>query len=313
MKAVVVDPKAPGHLKLGEAPDPRPDSNQAVLRVRALSLNRGEVRRSQAAEAGTRIGWDIAGVIEQAAKDGSGPKVGTRVVGISRAMHGWAERCALPTRDLAPIPEALSFEEAATLPVAGLTALYGLERGNRLLANRVLITGASGGTGWFACGLARLMGATVVAHVRKEEHVDMVREAGAHEVVVHPEGEGIEQHGPYRLIFDGVGGALLTRILPLLMPSGRAVLYGVTAGTEATLTIRTLMMTGNGRIEGFYLFPETERVAARDGLARLGALMADGRLHMHIDVQEDWSTVGETAQALLDRRYPGKAVLTLPD
>lgn len=311
MRAVLVDHEAPGHLAIGEAPAPEPDSHEAVVAVRAVSLNRGEVRRAQSGPAGRAIGWDVAGVVEQPARDGSGPPRGTRVVGISGAMRGWAEHCALPTRDLAPLPDTVGFEEAATLPVAGLTALYGLERGERLLASRVLVTGASGGTGWFACGLARLMGATVVAHVRRVDQEALVREAGAHEIVAHPDGDGLEAHGPYRLIFDGVGGDLLSRLLTLLDGDGRCIIYGVTAGTEAKLSVRHMMDTGRGRVEGLRLFRDAECEAAGKGLVRLGALLADGRLRPHISVREEWSHVGTVAEALLARRYPGKAVLTV--
>jgi len=312
MQAVCVDHSAQGHLAIQSVPDPQPDAGEAIVRVRAVSLNRGELRRAEAGTAGMRIGWDLAGVVEQPARDGTGPAAGSRVVGFSRAMLGWAEHCAVPTHELAVMPDAVSFEDAATLPVAGLTALYGLERGERLLGSRVLVTGASGGTGLFACTLARLMGATVVAHVRRVEHEALVREAGAHEVVVHAEGAGVEEHGPYRLIFDGVGGALLSRLMPLLEPAGRCVIYGVTAGAEATLPIRALMGTGSGRVEGFHLYRESEHEHASRGLGRLLALLADGRLRTHIAVREDWSAVGRTAVALIERRYTGKAVLTLP-
>jgi NADPH:quinone reductase-like Zn-dependent oxidoreductase len=311
MKAVCVDHKAPGHLTIGEAPEPQPDSHQAIVRVQAVSLNRGELRRAEGGEAGMRIGWDLAGTIDQAAADGSGPPAGTRVVGFSKAMRGWAERCAVPTRELAPIPDGVSLEDAATLPVAGLTALYGLERGERLLASPVLVTGASGGTGLFAVTLAARMGARVVAHVRRADQEALVREAGAHEVVVHPEGEGVERHGPYRLILDGVGGALLTRLMPLLMEDGRCVIYGVTAGPEAALAIRPLMVTGRGRVEGFFLYREAEVEPASRGLARLLALLADGRLRTRIEVHEDWSQVGPVAERLIGRKFSGKAVLTL--
>lgn len=311
MKAVLVDPNATGHLALGQAPEPQPDSHEAVVSVRAISLNRGEVRRAQGAPAGRPIGWDLAGVVEQVARNGSGPPHGARVVGLSGAMRGWAERCAVPTRDLAVLPDAVDFEEASTLPVAGLTALYGLERGERLLASRVLITGASGGAGWFGCGLARLMGATVVAHVRRADQVAGAREAGAHEVVAHPEGEGLEAHGPYRLILDGVGGPLVSRLITLLDADGRCILYGVTAGTEATLSVRHMMDTGIGRVEGFRLYRDVEFEAAGKGLGRLATLLADGRLSPHISVRENWSQVGTVAEALLARSYPGKAVLTV--
>src|SRR5207237_5924417 len=76
--AVVVDPDAPGRLVLMPVPEPEPDRDEAIVRVRAISLNRGEVRRSTMAAAGWRPGWDLAGVIERTAADGSGPKVGER-------------------------------------------------------------------------------------------------------------------------------------------------------------------------------------------------------------------------------------------
>ena len=311
MKAVCVDHGALGHVAIADVPEPQPDSHEALVRVQAVSLNRGEVRRAEAGQPGMRIGWDLAGVVEQPAQDGSGPKAGARVVGFSKAMRGWAQRCAVPAQALAELPAGVACEDAATLPVAGLTALYGLERGERLLGSRVLVTGASGGTGLFACTLAALMGAHVVAHVRRKEQEPLVRDAGAHEVVAHPQGEGVERHGPYRLIFDGVGGALLSRLAPLLDADGRCVVYGVTAGQEATLAIRTLMTTGRGRIEGFHLYRESELEPAGRGLARLLSLLADGRLRTHIEVREDWQAVGRVAEALIARRYLGKAVLTV--
>src|SRR5207302_4408646 len=79
--AVVVDPEAPGRLVIRPVPEPTADRGEALVRVHAISLNRGEVRRSGMAAAGWRPGWDLAGVIERAASDGSGPAVGTRVVG----------------------------------------------------------------------------------------------------------------------------------------------------------------------------------------------------------------------------------------
>ena len=124
------------------------------------------------------IGWDVVGVVEAPARDGSGPAKGTRVVGISRRMQGWAELIALPTTDIAAIPDKVSDADAATLPVAGLTALYALERCERLLASRVLITGATGGVGYFACQLARLMGAHVTAVLRRTNQEALAKSLG---------------------------------------------------------------------------------------------------------------------------------------
>lgn len=311
MKAIVVNPNAPGALEIGEIAEPAADSNEAVVRVTAFSLNRGELRRAQQAEPGTQIGWDIAGVIESAARDGSGPAQGRRVVGFSRRMQGWAERVALPSHSIAAIPDAVSDEDAATLPVAGLTALYALERCERLLASRVLITGARGGVGYFACQLARLMGAHVTAQIRRGEHEAIVRAAGADAVVVSADGEGLDEIGTFRSVIDGVGGPLLAKLLSLLEESGRAVLYGVSAGMETPFAIRDLMLTGDGRIEGFYLYRECDIESAAKGLTRLLALLADGRLQTLVPVTGAWSETGAVAEALIARNFPGKAVLTI--
>src|SRR2546422_186277 len=142
-RAVVVDPEAPGRLVIKPVPDPMPDRDEAIVRVRAISLNRGEVRRAGMAAAGWRPGWDLAGEVERAAADGSGPRAGARVVGML-GEGAWAERVAVPTHALAELPEKVTFSQAATFPVAGLTALYSLAKGGLLLDRRVLVTGATG-------------------------------------------------------------------------------------------------------------------------------------------------------------------------
>ena len=226
MKAVVANPAVTGCLEIGDVAAPVADSNEALVAVTTISLNRGELRRAEAAEAGMQIGWDLAGIVQSAARDGSGPAEGTRVVGFSRRMQGWAEQVALPTRDLAAIPDTVSDQDAATLPVAGLTALYALERCERILGNRVLITGASGGVGYFACQLGLLMGGHIVAHLRRPDYADMVRGTGVQEVVVSEDAAGIAEQGRFRSIIDGVGGPLLASLIAALEEGGRAILYG---------------------------------------------------------------------------------------
>jgi NADPH:quinone reductase len=311
MKAVLTNANVTGCLELGEMADPVADSNEAVIAVTAFSLNRGELRRAEAAPAGTQIGWDLVGVVKTAAGNGSGPREGQRVVGFSRRMQGWAQYVALPTTNIAVIPDAVSDNDAATLPVAGLTALYALERCERLLGSKVLVTGASGGVGYFACQLGRLMGAQVTAQLRRPDFEDMVRATGIDEVVVSADGAGLEAHGKFRSIIDGVGGPMLSTLLSQLDDGGRAILYGVSAGQETNLAVRDLMLTGDGRIEGFYLYRETEIESATKGLDRLLALLADGRLTTHVPVTGNWETIGETAAQLIGRDFAGKAVLTI--
>ncbi len=311
MRAIVANPQAPACLEIAEIDAPAADSTEALVRVSAFSLNRGEIRRAAAAPAGMQIGWDIAGVVEQAARDGSGPANGQRVVGFSRRMQGWAELVAIPTRDLAVIPDGVSDADASTLPVAGLTALYALERCERLLGSRVFITGSTGGVGYFACQLGKLMGAHVIAHVRRAEQEASVRATGADDVVISPDGSGLAEVGKVRAIIDGVGGPLLSALLPLLDESGRAVLYGVSAGAETALPVRDLMFTGDGRVEGFYLYRESEFETAAKGLDRLLTLLGDGRLKTMVSQTGSWAQISDTAQALIDRGFMGKAVLTI--
>jgi NADPH:quinone reductase-like Zn-dependent oxidoreductase len=256
-----------------------------------------------------QIGWDLVGVVDKAARNGSGPAEGARVVGFSRRMQGWAERVALPTADLAVIPDDVSDSDAATLPVAGLTALYTLERCERLLGSRVLITGASGGVGYFACQLARMMGAEVVALLRRPDFADMVGGLGVAEVVVSADGSDVD--GKFRAIIDGVGGPVLSALLSHLDADGRAILYGVSAGPEATFAVRELMFTGRGRIEGFFLFRESDVEPGSKGLARLLRLLSDKRLATHVSVTGSWQDIGATAQQLIGREFAGKAVLSL--
>src|SRR3954467_10308926 len=120
MRALVVTGEPP-HVELGEVEEPRPLSNEALVEVHAISLNRGEVRRLPEEPPGSVVGWDLAGVVVRPAEDGSGPAEGTRVVGLVQS-GAWAERAVVPVEWVAELPGEVSFAAAAALPVAGLTA-----------------------------------------------------------------------------------------------------------------------------------------------------------------------------------------------
>src|SRR5437763_5736520 len=193
-RVVVVDPAASEKLAIKRVELRDPDRDEVGVRVTAISLNRGETRRAlQVAEPGWRPGWDFAGVVESAAADGSGPKVGTRVVGLLPS-GAWAERVNCRSHAVAALPDGCSDAQAATLPVAGLTALHALRQGGLLLGRKVLVDGATGGVGHLACQLAHAAGAQVWGPVRRERQRAAVAECGA-EIVLGPGLAAAKPHG----------------------------------------------------------------------------------------------------------------------
>ena len=308
IRAVVTDPGSAGHLILTRVDPPQPALNQALVRVEAFSLNRGEVRNAFAAQTSYTPGWDVAGTVERAAVDGSGPAAGARVVGLLNT-GGWSELAAAPTSALAELPESLSFQDAATLPVAGLTALLALEKGGSLLGRRVLVTGASGGVGLFAIQLARRSGAFAVGLNRQARYQPAVREAGADQAVSGEDASPAAPYGPYDLILDSVGGNVLGTALGLLAPGGVCVSYGATTGQDVAFKGGPFFRTGGLSLYGLYVFYEVRSRSASERLARLAGMVAGGLLRPRIEQTGSWETIAETAQRLMNREYLGKAVL----
>jgi NADPH:quinone reductase-like Zn-dependent oxidoreductase len=225
------------------------------------------------------------------------------------SADAWAEQVAVPTNALAELPASVSFEQAAALPVAGLTALYAIEHSGSLLARSVLITAASGGVGLFACRLATLAGARVVGQVRQAPAASLVQEAGADHVVVDENIAAPPAFGPYHLIIDQLGGHMLAEAMTYLAPGGTCVAIGGLTGSKVPLDYARVRQIPDTRLDFFNLFFEFRREPAALGLGRLVRLVSTGKLIPLIGIEADWHEIGRIAQALIDRQFPGKAVL----
>lgn len=314
MQAVVVDPQSPQRVGFRTVERPAPQATEALVRVKAISLNAGEVVYGlRHGQAGTGLGSDLAGVVEQPAAQGPGPARGTRVVGVT-VSGAWAEYVAVPANALAELGPSVSFAQAAALPVAGLTALAAIEQGGSLLARPVLVTGASGGVGLFACRLANLAGAAVVGQVRKSRSGPLVQEAGADHVVVAEDVASAASFGPYQLIVEQLGGQALAEAMTQLAPGGTCVAIGGLAGHKVEIDLARMRRQGGGGVGDaclcfLNLFRALEREPASQGLQRLVHLVGNGKLSPHIGAEADWREIGSVAQALIERQFPGKAVL----
>jgi NADPH:quinone reductase len=303
MLAVVNTPGGSDPIEIREVAEPQPAPNEALVEVRAFSLNRGELRLFQTRPEGWRPGQDTSGVVIRPAANGSGPEAGARVVALTDNA-GWAERAAVPAHRMAVLPDNVLIEEAAALPVAGLTALRTLRHGAPLLGKRVLITGAAGGVGHLATQIAARSGARVTAVVGGPERRRHLR--GADEII-----EGIDKvQGQFALILESAGGSSLADAIAHIDAKGTIVVFGNSSGEPTPFSFRDLAEHPNARIQGFsYFTSEAEERFAPD-LALLVALVADGSLKPHI-VEHSWRELAQIGPQLRDRQIRGKAVFRI--
>ena len=312
VRAVVVDPSSPQGLGLKPVELAAAAPDEVTVRVTAISLNRGEVRRATSqGQAGERPGWDFAGVVEERALNGSGPPVGSRVVGLLPS-GAWAERVRAPSHSVATLPEAVTDAQAATLPVAGLTALHALRQGGLMLGRKVLVDGASGGVGHLAVQLAAASGALAWGQVRQPQFRAAIAEWCGERIVLGGDLKAAAPHGPFHLILDSVGGTALAAALTMLAPGGTCVTFGVSESPTSTIASGEFFRVGGVKVYGLILFHELRRVEpAADGLALLAGLVAGRVLRPHIAIEAPWTDIGGVARQLLDRTFAGKAVLHL--
>ncbi len=312
MRAVRFDRYGPPEvLQVVAVPTPVPGRGAVRVAVHAAAVNPKDVlvRKGKfAVPMGRRwpkaVGYDLAGVVDAVGPGVRGLAVGDRVLGMVQAWAGGAcaEAVVLPADQVAPLPEGLSWVEAAALPLVGLTALQALRDCARLQpGQRVAIHGASGGVGTVAVQIARAMGAHVTATGRAENH-PRLQALGAHATVDYRAVDVLSQ-GPFDVVFDVFGDRRFAEARGALSPQG---VYVSTVPGPRTVAdhLRTRLSRGQ----------RARLVVVRSRRRDLEALMAwvaGGVLRPVVDRVWPLADIAQAHAYLETKRAQGKVVLTV--
>ena len=265
-------------LEIKDLEQPVPKDNEIVLRVCAASVNPLDWRMKT-----ERPGVDVAGEVIAIGRTVTQFKPGDAVFGAGKGA--FAEYvCALEAR-LAPKPEGVSFEQAASVPIAGLTALQALrDKGGLQTGQKVLINGAAGGLGTFAVQIAKSFGASVTG-VCSTKNVELVRSLGADRVIDYTREDFTQDSERYDLLLDNVGNRTLLSMRRVLSPNGKCVMTG--APKEMWRVFARLLKA--------FAWPPFLRQKFKFLIANIN--------------RDDLTTLGELIKArkvtpVIDRRYP---------
>jgi len=286
MKAIVYTKYGPPEvLQLKEVAKPTPRENEILIRVRASSVNQGDVYvirgepllfRPSYGLPGPKYqipGGDVAGVVETVGKDVTQFQPGDEVFGdIGAAGFGaWAEYVAAPADTLVPKPANVRFEGAAAVAQYALVALQGLrDKGGIQAGQKVLINGASGGVGTFAVQIAKAFGAEVTG-VCSTRNLDLVRSIGADQVIDHTQEDWTQSGERYDLIFDIAGKRSVSKYTGALRPGGTFVSCAI---SPVALLLGPLMsMFGSKKVVQLSHSPKVADLAFMSELLEAGKVV----------------------------------------
>src|SRR3989440_9239877 len=237
MKAIVNCEYGIGNLQVRELEKPSPSDNEVLVRIRAASVNPADGHLLRGAllmrpisgmrrPKNTRFGTDFAGIVEAVGKDVTNFKPGDEVFGAKNgAVADYI--CVKADRGIVTKPGNVTFEQAGSVAIAGLTALQGLrDKGHIQAGQKVLINGASGGVGTFAVQIAKAFGAEVTG-VCGTHNVDLVKSLGADHVIDYTKQDFTKSDQDYDVIYDLVNNRSFAERRRVLKPGGICILAGV--------------------------------------------------------------------------------------
>jgi len=302
MKAAIYTKRSSGKvLELVEIDPPVPKPGEVLIKVRAASINPLDWRLKS-----HRPGVDIAGEVTAVGSRVTRFKSGDAVFGAGKGS--FARYAVARESRLAPKPDSVSFEQAASLPIAGLTALQGLRDKGRLApGQKVLINGAAGGVGTFAVQIAKALGAEVTG-VCSTRNVEMVRSLGADFVVDYTRQDFTQSTQRYDLVLDNVGNRTISDLRRVLTPHGRCVLVGAPKEMGAVL-LHVLEAFARTQILRQKVAFFIAQFKAED-LKTLADFVQTGEIRPVIDRQYSLSEAGDAIAHVEEGHARGKVILT---
>jgi NADPH:quinone reductase-like Zn-dependent oxidoreductase len=319
MKAIVYHNYGPPDvLRCEEIEKPIAEDNEVLIKVRAASANPLDWRLMRGAPFFIRMlvglgkpkikrpGRDVAGQVEAVGRNVTRFKPGDDVFGTCRGA--FAEYACSSESELVVKPDMVTFEQAASVPVAGLTALQGLrDKGYLQPGQKLLINGAAGGVGTFAVQIAKSFGAEVTG-VCSTRNMDMVRSLGADRVIDYTQEDFTKMGERYDLLFECVGNCSLSACRRVLNPKGICVIAGAPKELWPFLA-RALVAPVLSRCvsQKFVIFMARVR---KEDLTVLGELMAAGKVTPVIDRRYRLNEVPEAIRYLEEGHARGKVVIT---
>jgi NADPH:quinone reductase-like Zn-dependent oxidoreductase len=297
---------SPDVLELQEIPKPTPTEEQVLIRVHAASVNpydwhlmRGTpsflrlfigMRKPKS----PRVGADVAGIVEAVGARVTQLKTGDLVFGTAKGS--FAEYACAAASQLALKPQEISYEQAACLPIAGITALQGLrDKGKVQTGQTVLINGAAGGVGTLAVQMAKSLGARVTG-VCSTRNVGLLRSIGADEVIDYTHEDFAQSGQQYDLLFDLVGNRPLSDCLRALRPYGTYISCGGGGPDRSTWNLLAGLLTN--AVRSHFVSQKMPSLLAkinREDLATLADLIRGGNV---VPVVDRTYSLGEIAAAL---------------
>src|SRR4030081_1248815 len=325
MKAIVYCDYGLANLKLADVEKPTPTDDQVLVKVRAASVNpydwhfvEGTPKIMRMMGVGLRkpkdprLGVDVAGEVEAVGKNVTQFKPGDEVFG--GRDGAFAEYvCARADRAVVLKPANITFEQAASVPIAALTALQGLrDQGHVQPGQKVLINGASGGVGTFAVQIAKTLGAEVTG-VCSTRNLDLVRSLGADHVIDYTKEDFTKGEQRYDVILDNVGTQPLSGFRRVLVPKGIFVMIGGGGPNDAGLIgplarpVKTLLLSP-------FISQKMDMMMAdlnKKDLTVLGDLMQSGKVTPVIDRTYPLSQIAEALRYLEQGHARGKVIITM--